>query len=246
MREDSSTRCWNELGSEWFDLAQSNDFRMDYIMPNTFRLLGDVAGLDVLDLGCGEGGYARELARRGARVTAVDCSRAAIAYASAKAEEEHLPMRCLVRNSNALDDVPEQSFDRVLCSMMLMDVEDFDGTLREVSRVLKSEGQAVVSVLHPCFKPPVEHHWFHGEDGVEVRVKNYFHPESWAGTIQGAQTTVIYRHRTLSEYVRTAKRHGLTLADLDEPIPSEEQCRRSPRIAWLTRIPMYMFMVLQK
>lgn len=246
MREDSSTRCWNELGSEWFELAQTNDFRIHYIMPNTFRLLGDVAELNILDLGCGEGGYARELARRGANVTAVDCSREAIAYASDEATKEGLPITCLVRNSNLLDGLADCLFDKVLCSMMLMDVEDFDGTLREVARVLKPGGEAVISILHPCFKPPVEHHWFHSADGVEVHVRDYFRPEAWEGTIGGSSTAVIYRHRTLSDYVKTFSRHGLTLIDLDEPFPTQEQCRQSPRIAWLTKIPMYMFMVLRK
>lgn len=246
MREDSSTRCWNDFGSDWFEMAQTNDFRIHYIMPHTFRLLGDVAGLNILDLGCGEGGYARELARRGASVTAVDCSRDAIAYASAEAAKEGLPITCLLRNSNLLDGLTDQSFDRVLCAMMLMDVEDFDGTLREVSRVLKPGGEAVISILHPCFKPPVEHHWFHDENGIEVRVRDYFRPESWEGTIGSSQKTVIYRHRTLSDYVKGFTRHGLTLTDLDEPLPTEAQCRQSPRIAWLTKIPMYMFMVLRK
>ena len=246
MREDSSTRCWNGLGSEWFDLAQTNDFRMHYIMPNTLRLMGDVAGQSILDLGCGEGGYARELARRGAHVTAVDCSRAAIDYASAKAAEEGLSITCLVRNSDFLDGLPDAAFDKVLCAMMLMDVEDFEGTLREVSRVLKPGGETVISILHPCFKPPVEHRWFQGEDGIEVHVKNYFRPESWEGTINGAQSPVIYRHRTLSQYVKAFTENGLTLIDLEEPIPTKEQCRLSSRIEWLTRIPMYMFMVLRK
>ena len=50
-----------------------------------------------------------------------------------------------------LFDVESEQFDIVLCSMMLMDCEDFEGTLREVVRVLKPNGRLFASVLHPCF-----------------------------------------------------------------------------------------------
>lgn len=50
-----------------------------------------------------------------------------------------------------LFDVESEQFDMVLCSMMLMDCEDFEGTLREVVRVLKPNGRLFASVLHPCF-----------------------------------------------------------------------------------------------
>ena len=70
MKGDSSTDCWSNVGNEWIEKAQTNDFRMHYIMPYTMQKLGNVEGLDILDLGCGEGGYSRELAGRGAKVTA--------------------------------------------------------------------------------------------------------------------------------------------------------------------------------
>lgn len=56
-----------------------------------------------------------------------------------------------MRNSNDLFGLPDASFDVVLCSMMLMDCEDLEGTLREAARVLRPEGRLFASVLHPCF-----------------------------------------------------------------------------------------------
>ena len=50
IKEDSSTKCWNEIGTEWIQKAQTNDFRIYYIMPHTFSLLGDVQGKKLLDL----------------------------------------------------------------------------------------------------------------------------------------------------------------------------------------------------
>lgn len=81
MKQDSSTISWNQLNrGEWIQLAQTGESRMHFIMPYMFGRIGPVSGLRVLDLGCGEGGYARALAERGAYVTAIDCSEQCIRY----------------------------------------------------------------------------------------------------------------------------------------------------------------------
>lgn len=66
MKQDSSTIAWNAMGDEWFELAQTGEARNCFIMPNMLKFIGDVKGKKILDLGCGEGGYSRELAKRGA------------------------------------------------------------------------------------------------------------------------------------------------------------------------------------
>ncbi len=77
IREDSSTQAWNKLGEEWFALAQNGESRMQFIIPYTLEKLGEVAGKKILDLGCGEGGYSRSLAKKGAELFSVDCSQPA-------------------------------------------------------------------------------------------------------------------------------------------------------------------------
>lgn len=213
MKKDSSTESWNNLGDAWIELAQTNDFRIFYLMPHTFRLLGDVKGKKVLDLGCGEEGYARELRKRGAEVTGIDCSQAAIAYAKAVEEQQQSEdgfsnIQYFLRNGNYLNGIGNNSFDLV--------------------------------------KPPVEHHWFHEKDGIQVKIKNYFSPEVWEDRMGREGNSVLYRHRTLSEYVKAFVNTGFLITDLNEPLPTEEETKKSPRIEWLTRIPMYMFFTLRK
>jgi 2-polyprenyl-3-methyl-5-hydroxy-6-metoxy-1,4-benzoquinol methylase len=246
MNKDSSTECWNQVNiDEWIDKAQTNDFRRFYIAPYTLEKLGDVKDKYILDLGCGEGGYSRTLSRQGAIVTAVDCSETFTTYSANKAREENLEIKTLCRNANELTGIIDNTYDVVLCSMMLMDVEDLDGTLKEIYRVIKQNGRVFISILHPCFKPK-ESKWILEDDKIKVVVSDYFNPTEWVGEIKGICSSVIYRHRTLSEYIKAFVGNKFKLVDLNEPIPSEEQMDMSSRIKWLSKIPMYLFMELEK
>lgn len=246
MKNDSSTECWNKVElEEYITKAQNNDFRMHYIMPYTLKAIGDVNNKHILDLGCGEGGYSRALADMGAVVTAVDCSEALLDYVADRVMKEGADIKTLRRNANELTDIQDGVFDIVLCSMMLMDVEDLDGTLKEIHRVIKQNGRVFISILHPCFKPK-ESKWKLEEDGIKVAIKDYFNPTEWTDRINGVNTPLIYRHRTLSNYIKAFTRNDFILADMNEPIPTKEQLRSSSRIEWLCKIPMYLFMELKK
>lgn len=248
MRHDSSTLAWNTLGEEWFELAQKGESRLHFIMPYMLQYMGDVADLKILDLGCGEGGYARELAKRGAKVVAIDCSEKAIQYAEKLAEQESLSIEHHIRNSNDLCDIKENEFDIVLCSMMLMDCEDLDGTLREVVRVLKPNGRLFASVLHPCFDG--NHETGIGRQGTridrQVVVMNYFEPKQWEVPLYQGTIPVLWHHRTLEEYVKAFIKAGLTIVDINEPRATEEQAKISTAIAWLQKIPLFLYWELKK
>ena len=250
MKEDSSTECWgkSEMSEEWIRLAQTNVERINFIMPFTFKQLGDVSDKKILDIGCGEGGYSRELAQRGAIVTAVDCAENAIKYCEFKAKEEQLKITYHVRNSCDLYDIADNTFDIVLSSMMLMDCEDFEGTVKEITRVLNPSGKLFASVLHPCFAV--------NGDGIgrqdtginrQVVVTNYYYPKERVETIvKEGSISVIWRHRTIEDYVKTFIKCGLTIIDLNEPVPTEEQAGISMMMAWLRKIPIFLFWKLKK
>src|SRR5215210_462191 len=109
VSEDSSTRSWDGIADEWVAHADTNDYRNVVLFPLTFRMLGDVRGRRVLDLGCGEGAYSRELVRRGAAVVAVDGSARLAAVARERAAAAGLEMTVLCANASHLQEIASNS-----------------------------------------------------------------------------------------------------------------------------------------
>jgi SAM-dependent methyltransferase len=248
MLEDSSTKSWGkiEMTEEWIRQAQTSPHRMHFIMPFTFKQIGDVSGKVILDLGCGEGGYSRELARKGAIVTAVDCAENVIKYCVTKSKKEKLKITYYIRNSSDLYGIADDTFDIVLSSMMLMDCEDFEGTIKEITRVLKLSGKLFASVCHPCFhlSGGIGRQRINGDK--EVVVSNYYHPTEWEAPLPSGNVNVIWRHRTIQDYVKTFVKCGLKITDLNEPIPTDEQAAIDVDMAWLQKIPIFLFWELRK
>src|SRR5436309_1970250 len=88
------------------------------------RLLGDVRGRDVLDVGCGTGRHALRLAAAGARVTAVDFSDAMLTRARAKPGGAVVEWRA--HDLAEPLPYPAAAFDRVLCGLVLDHIAGLD------------------------------------------------------------------------------------------------------------------------
>jgi SAM-dependent methyltransferase len=117
----------------------------------TLRLLGNVEGKRVLDLGCGAGHNAIALARAGAHVIGVDPSATQIAEARAACEREEIKVELHHAPLAELAFIRADTIDACLSAFGLAATEDVDRVFRQVHRVLRPELPLVLSLPHPAF-----------------------------------------------------------------------------------------------
>ena len=246
--DDSSTRSWDAAADDWIAHADASDYQNLFLQPRMFALAGDVAGLRVLDLGCGEGAYARELVRRGARVTAIDGSARLIEVARQRTADAGLDVDYRCVNANALEGLAPGSFDLVVASMVFMNVEDYNGAIREASRVLVPGGALCMSMTHPCFSAPVSD-WVGGKGRRQryFAIDRYFERIAWEDRITPAfRTPTLRRHRPLEDYISGALAAGFELRVFQEPMATAEDLQKSARFEPMTRVPYFLFMRWEK
>src|SRR4051794_29256566 len=129
--------------------SASNDknlFNAYYARPEMIRLAGDVAGLEVLDAGCGSGPLTEALRARGAVVSGFDLSPAMVELARQRLGGD---ADVSVADLGEPLPYPDDRFDLVVASLSLHYVEDWASTLAELRRVLRPGGRLVVSIIHP-------------------------------------------------------------------------------------------------
>jgi 2-polyprenyl-3-methyl-5-hydroxy-6-metoxy-1,4-benzoquinol methylase len=205
----------------------------DPVSVSLFDLLGPVAGQRVLEVACGHGRITRGLARKGASVVGVDVSAAMLGKAEEIERREPLGIRYLQADVAQPGLLAGNEFDYVVCSMGLTDIDNLDGTLANVHRLLRPGGVFVFSILHPCF-PGIE-----GVSGAWPSDGTY-HDERWwqaDGSLSTLRQRVGANHRTLATYLNTLRREGFALDEIAEPEPSLD--RSSPR--WeMSRFPVFL------
>jgi SAM-dependent methyltransferase len=239
---EEAGRFWEDNAVAWTRLARAgyDVYRDGLNTPAFFEMLPEVAGLEGLDVGCGEGHNTRLLAGRGARMTGVDISPTFARYAE---ETERVnPLGIRYRLASALD-LPFEyaSFDFATAFMSLMDMPETGRVLAEVFRVLRPGGFLQVSITHPCFDTPHRKD-VRDEEGLAyaVEVGGYFRElegeiEEWTFSAAPSELREGLRPfrmprftRTLSGWLNLLLDGGFVLERFGEPRPSDETVREHP------------------
>jgi ubiquinone/menaquinone biosynthesis C-methylase UbiE len=259
INEADVARYWDDNSAVWTDQVRKgfDIYREALNNPAIFQMIGPVAGKRVLDVGCGEGYNTRLLARAGANVTGIDISPKMIAYAAAAEETDRLGIQYQICSFSKMPGIKNCSFDMVVAFMSLMDGPDYDGAIAEIHRILRPGGQFVFSLTHPCFLTRGLT-WITDENGHTTRlsVGNYFDTtpglDTWRFSLSPEASELPDFHvprfpRTLSEYLNGLISAGFEIRELREPVPSEEACRKHPKLArWRTHAAIYLHVRARK
>lgn len=237
-------RYWEGNAEAWTKLARAgyDVYRDAFNTPGFLAMLPDVRGLAGLDIGCGEGGNTRLVARRGARMAAVDISPTFVRHAREEEAREPLGISYGVASAVELP-FPDATFDFATAFMCLMDLPETGRALAEAFRVLRPGGFLQFSITHPCFDTPYRRN-VRGADGrtYAVEVGDYFKPlhgrvAQWSFSSAPPEARaglppfkVPVFNRTLADWINLVVDSGFALERLGEPRPDDETVKRVPSV----------------
>jgi SAM-dependent methyltransferase len=227
---------WEWQAHDWARWARSpghdsywlfRELFFDAIVPTPGRL--------TLEVGCGEGRVARDLARLDHTVVGLDASPTLVAMAAAA----HPSGRYLVGDAAALP-FPDGAFDTVVAYNSLMDVADMPAAVREASRVLAPGRSLCVCVTHPTAdagkfqsKEP---------DAPFVIPGSYLGRHRFEDTFErdGLQVTFAGWRYSLEEYARALEDAGLLIERLREPAAPASALTARPGYERWQRLPNFL------
>jgi len=136
-----------EPGSRrFYELVTEHRYKKEWHIPAAAGF-AQSKNLRVLEVGCGLGTDGAQFAKAGADYTGVDLTQAAVDLAKRHFELFELPGTFRVADAEHLD-FPDNSFDVVYSHGVIHHTPDTAGAVREIHRVLRPGGKAVVMLYH--------------------------------------------------------------------------------------------------
>jgi len=245
--ESKKDTSWGGV-SDWYSnyLDTDNDsYHQKVILPNLERLCQIKPDMNVLDLACGEGYFARRWQEIGAKTFAVDISPELISLAKKKSSAK---ISFHVSPSNDLSFLPDSHFDVVTCVLALQNIEKIKETFFEVSRILKNKGKFLIILNHPSFRIPKRTCWgFDDKDNVQYRRVDSYMSEGKeiidmnpGGKIKNE---TISFNRPLQYYSKLLSNNGFVISKIEEWISHKKSEKGKRQIAEdkaRKEIPMFM------
>ncbi|MEZ2370350.1 class I SAM-dependent methyltransferase [Arthrobacter sp. RCC_34] len=223
-------RPWQSLASD-YEAARSRADSLDSLVewPAQRAMLGDVSGLSILDLGCGNGGKLASLAQAGAaQCVGIDISGEFVT--------EHLDSLELVsadfNSFDSLHEVEGRKFDRILFLQSFGYAKDPVGILRRARAVLNDDGFILLTRTQP-----LRYALERAEVNDTLVGDEYFASGEFTYASGWNRDISMTKQRyTISNLLNTIAQAGLWIEAAEEPSLSDEQKRDFPeKHAWANK-----------
>ena len=193
--------------NEWSETYDSDEnLTRDIDQQVTRDALANLHFHSILEIGCGTGKNTGFLAQVGTRVHALDFSEGMIEKAREKVKAENV--RFSVADLTQKWPCEDESYDLVVCNLVLEHIEDLSFIFSEAFRVLEEKGKFLINELHP----------FKQYEGKKARFDKG----------EGVTEIPAFVHH-ISDFVNAASNNGLKLVQLNERWHAYDQ-GKPPRI----------------
>ncbi|MGB8646389.1 MAG: class I SAM-dependent methyltransferase [Anaerolineae bacterium] len=210
--------------------------------PITLELIGDVKDKRILDLGCGDGQFGRELFGKGCEsYVGIEASQNMIKLA----RETLAGTRGEVIRARIEEwAYPPLSFDLVVSRLSIHYIENVDALFQSVHNTLTLGGRLVFSVEHPVITSCSRSY----ASGQGLRqdwiVDDYFNTGQRVTHWLGGQ--VVKYHRTVEDYHSALQNSGLKVETLRESHPQRAYFSTEATYERRKRIPLFLFLAASK
>ena len=236
---------WNEHADWWIE-GFTGGVDPEYEEQIIPLILREVEGArKVLDIGCGEGQIARRLAAADAtrRVVGVDPTPRQIEVARERGGDVEYRIA-------SVDSLPfaDAEFDTVVTCLVFEHVDDLEGAVREVARVLAPGGRFIFLLNHPLLQTP-NSGWI--DDQILDPPEQYWRLGEYLTekvSIEEVEPGVRVRfvHRPLGRYVNALAEVGLVIEHMHEPSPPAGFLARCEEYAMAATIPRLLALRLRR
>ncbi|MFX0085824.1 MAG: class I SAM-dependent methyltransferase [Candidatus Hodarchaeota archaeon] len=222
MTNEENRLSWNRL-SEYYQSNTHISLDDIHYSPYSFgelklRIIGDVKGLDCLELGCGGGQISIVLAKWGARkVIGLDISENQLDFAQSLAKKSNVDITFIRQDMEDLSRFEKCSFDLVISVHAISYVENFKNVISEAFRVLRPQGRFVLCVLHP-FQYVL---WEALEETNFGKIRPYFSTSrdtwDWLDDKKEIIATFTQTYRRFEEWINGLIKVGFIIQKVIEP-----------------------------
>jgi toxoflavin synthase len=152
MKENNSKQ-YDSFSKEYSSIAQIDPSKQFVQYPSALELLGGIKGKTVLDVGCGDGIFSRQLAICGARITGFDISEKQIRKAISKEKKNPMGIKYTVAMPETFQS--KKKFDKAVSVLVLMYAKNRKHLERffiSAYNHLKLDSKFVSIIFNPSFK----------------------------------------------------------------------------------------------
>ena len=220
----------NETFFEGYKKLRDSDTNSNDLLeqPAMRKLMPDLTGKAVLDLGCGYGHNCAEFVEKGAaKVVGVDISEKMLEVAKAESTDEKITY--LNMSMTDIETLGEK-FDLIYSSLAFHYVEDFDSFAKMMYNCLNDGGQLLFSQEHPIITATIDGKGHFNKDKNGNRISYTFSDYHRTGkrVVTWYVDGVVKYHRTFSDIINALANAGFIIEQVVEPLPEQWAIEKLP------------------